>query len=45
MDNDFFGDEELALLRSHGIALFARRVIFDARPPIFLHHLGQPCLA
>jgi len=34
MDNDFFGDEELALLRSHGIALFARRVIFDARPPM-----------
>jgi len=34
MDNDFFGDDELALLRSHGIALFARRVIFDARPPM-----------
>lgn len=34
MDNDFFGDEELALLRAHGIALFARRVIFDAQPPM-----------
>lgn len=34
MDNDFFGDDELALLRSHGVVLFARRVIFDARPPM-----------
>jgi len=34
MDNDFFGDEELAQLRSHGIALFARRVVFDAQPPM-----------
>lgn len=34
MDNDYFGDEELAQLRSHGIVLFARRVIFDAQPPM-----------
>lgn len=31
---DFFGDDELDLLREHGIVLFARRVIFDARPPM-----------
>jgi hypothetical protein len=31
---DFFGDDELELLREHGIVLFARRVIFDARPPM-----------
>lgn len=34
MDNDYFGDDELALLRSHGVVLFARRVIFDARAPM-----------
>ncbi len=34
MTNDFSGDDELAQLREHGIALFARRVIFDARPPM-----------
>ncbi|MGJ7507960.1 SMI1/KNR4 family protein [Variovorax sp. GT1P44] len=34
MDNDYFGDDELALLRAHGVVLFARRVIFDAQPPM-----------
>ncbi|MDM0018549.1 SMI1/KNR4 family protein [Variovorax saccharolyticus] len=34
MHNDYFGDEELAQLRSHGIVLFARRVIFEAQPPM-----------
>ncbi|MDM0012697.1 SMI1/KNR4 family protein [Variovorax sp. J22P168] len=33
-DKDFFDTEELALLRTHGIVLFARRVIFDAQPPL-----------
>jgi hypothetical protein len=33
-DDFFFGDEELSLLRAHGIVLFARRVIFDAQPPM-----------
>ena len=32
--SDFFTDEERATLRAHGIALFAERVIFDARPPM-----------
>ncbi len=32
--NEYFGDEELALLRTHGIVLFAKRVIFDAQPPM-----------
>jgi hypothetical protein len=32
--SDFFADDELALLREHGIVLFAERVIFDARPPM-----------
>lgn len=31
---DYFGDDELALLHQHGIVLFARRVIFDAQPPM-----------
>lgn len=31
---EFFGDDELDQLRAHGIVLFARRVIFDARPPM-----------
>ncbi len=31
---DFFADDELVLLREHGIVLFADRVIFDARPPM-----------
>jgi len=34
MNDDFFDADELARLRSHGIVLFARRVIFDARPPM-----------
>lgn len=29
-----FNDDELAQLRSHGIVLFAKRVIFDAQPPM-----------
>lgn len=32
--SDDFADDELALLRKHGIVLFAERVIFDARPPM-----------
>lgn len=32
--SDDFADDELALLRRHGIVLFAERVIFDARPPM-----------
>ncbi|MBT2302915.1 SMI1/KNR4 family protein [Variovorax paradoxus] len=32
--SDDFADDELALLREHGIVLFAERVIFDARPPM-----------
>jgi hypothetical protein len=32
--SDDFADNELALLREHGIVLFAERVIFDARPPM-----------
>lgn len=38
---DFFGDEELAQLREHGIVLFARRVIFDARPPMSPARLAE----
>jgi len=29
-----FSDEELAQLRTHGVVLFAKRVIFDAQPPM-----------
>jgi hypothetical protein len=29
-----FSDDELAQLRTHGIVLFAKRVIFDAQPPM-----------
>jgi hypothetical protein len=29
-----FSDDELAVLREHGIVLFAKRVIFDAQPPM-----------
>jgi hypothetical protein len=32
--SDDFADDELALLRKHGIVLFGERVIFDARPPM-----------
>lgn len=32
--SDHFADDELALLREHGIVLFAGRVIFDAQPPM-----------
>jgi hypothetical protein len=32
--SEYFADDELALLREHGIVLFAERVIFDARPPM-----------
>jgi len=32
--SEFFGDDELERLRQHGIVLFARRVIFDAQPPM-----------
>jgi hypothetical protein len=31
---DHFADDELSLLREHGIVLFAERVIFDAQPPM-----------
>ncbi|VTU34931.1 SMI1/KNR4 family protein [Variovorax sp. PBL-E5] len=34
MTTDFFNEAELGLLREHGIVLFAKRVIFDARPPM-----------
>lgn len=34
MDDGSFSAEELALLRAHGIVIFARRVLFDARPPL-----------
>ncbi|WP_431273736.1 SMI1/KNR4 family protein [Variovorax ureilyticus] len=29
-----FSDDELAQLRTHGVVLFAKRVIFDAQPPM-----------
>jgi hypothetical protein len=32
--SEYFADDELAMLREHGIVLFAERVIFDARPPM-----------
>lgn len=38
--SDFFADDELALLREHGIVLFAERVIFDARPPMPFEQIG-----
>ena len=41
-----FTDEEIATLRTHGIALFANRVIFDAQPPIdpaVLAHVKSLC--
>jgi hypothetical protein len=41
MHNDYFGDEELAQLRSHGIVLFARRVVFDAQPPMAESQIAQ----
>jgi hypothetical protein len=34
MTNDSFDDAELDRLREHGVVLFAKRVIFDARPPM-----------
>jgi hypothetical protein len=34
MTSDSFDDAELGRLREHGIVLFARRVIFDAAPPM-----------
>lgn len=32
--SDFFDGDELTTLREHGVVLFARRVIFDARAPM-----------
>ena len=34
MESSYFSREELTQLRTHGIVLFANRVIFDAQPPM-----------
>jgi hypothetical protein len=38
--SDHFADDELALLREHGIVLFAGRVIFDAQPPMTVEQIA-----
>lgn len=38
--NDHFADDELSLLREHGIVLFAERVIFDAQPPMTVEQIA-----
>ncbi|VTU39695.1 hypothetical protein H4CHR_04775 [Variovorax sp. PBS-H4] len=38
--SDHFAEEELALLREHGIVLFAERVIFDAQPPMGVEQIA-----
>jgi len=38
--SDHFADDELALLREHGIVLFAERVIFDAQPPMAVEQIA-----
>jgi hypothetical protein len=37
---DHFADDELSLLREHGIVLFAERVIFDAQPPMTVEQIA-----
>ncbi|MBT2323066.1 SMI1/KNR4 family protein [Variovorax paradoxus] len=39
--SDSFADDELALLREHGIVLFAERVIFDAKPPMPVEQITE----
>ncbi|MDR6537471.1 SMI1/KNR4 family protein [Variovorax soli] len=38
--SDHFADDELSLLREHGIVLFAERVIFDAQPPMTVEQIA-----
>lgn len=38
--SDFFADDELSLLREHGIVLYAGRVIFDAQPPMTVEQIA-----